>query len=258
MAKQLLIYESAVPVSAERHGKLSFEPRDDYAFSAGINAVPLMGAEFARAATEYAIVFTESGNDVMPLAVLGVRPEQNLYLTANAKWQAKYVPAFIRRYPFVFTAGHEKDTLALCVDDTHPGLNDEDRGQRLFADDGKPSQFTNQILEFLKDYQTQFELTREFCKRLKEFNLLEPMQAEVTTPGGEKFALNGFQGVARNRIRTLAGDALAELAKNDSLELLYLHLYSLGNFNEVMASVMGNAEPEPESAEGSEIGAEVS
>ena len=49
MAKQLLIYESAVPVSASRHGKLYFEDVANYSFSAAINAVPLMAVEFIRA-----------------------------------------------------------------------------------------------------------------------------------------------------------------------------------------------------------------
>jgi hypothetical protein len=66
MAKQLLIYESAVPVSASQHAQVSLEPAADYAFSAGINAVPLMTVEFLNAAAEYAIVFTPAGDDVIP------------------------------------------------------------------------------------------------------------------------------------------------------------------------------------------------
>ena len=42
MTKQLLIYESAVPLSASRHAKLSLDTTANYAFSAGVNAVPLM------------------------------------------------------------------------------------------------------------------------------------------------------------------------------------------------------------------------
>ena len=55
MAKQLLIYESAVPVSAARHAGVCVEPNESYAFIAGVNAVPLMAVEFLRASAEYAI-----------------------------------------------------------------------------------------------------------------------------------------------------------------------------------------------------------
>lgn len=243
MAKQLLIYESAVPVSAGSHGSVSFDPADSYAFSAGINAVPVMAVEFARAATEYALVFTEAGDDVMPVAVLGIRPEQNLYLSADAQWQAKYVPAFIRRYPFVFSASADQKTLTLCIDETHPGFNREGRGQRLFGDDGKPSTYVEQVLKFLQDYQAHFVRTQAFGKRLKELNLLEPMQAQVTTPAGEKLTLSGFQGVTRNRLRTLGSEALVTLVKTDELEMLYLHLYSMRNFNEVKDRFIGTLIP---------------
>src|SRR5512137_3034599 len=117
MTKQLLIYESAVPVSAARHGKVSLEAGGHYAFSAGINAVPLMAIEFLRAATEYAIVFASAGEDLLPAAVLGVRGDQNLYLAEDAHWRAKYIPAFIRRYPFVFSSSADRKTLTLCVDE---------------------------------------------------------------------------------------------------------------------------------------------
>jgi hypothetical protein len=248
MSKQLLIYETAIPVSAARHGGASFDPTDNYAFSAGVNAVPLMAVEFLRAATEYAIVFTEAGEDIMPAAVLGVRGEQNLYLSADAHWQAKYVPAFIRRYPFVFSASADKKTLTLCIDETHKGFNRENRGQRLFGEDGKPSAYLEQVLKFLQEYQAQFERTRVFGKRLKDLNLLEPMQAQVTTPTGEKQTLSGFLGVQRNRLRTLSGEALSTLAKTDELELLYLHLYSMRNFNEVKDRFIGALMSAAESA----------
>jgi len=239
MAKQLLIYESAVPVTTDKHGKVCFDPSQDYAFSAGINAVPVMAVEIVPAATEYAIVFTEAGDDVMPAAVLGVRAEQNLYLSSDSKWQAKYVPAFIRRYPFVFSMSADKETLTLCIDETHPGFNEKDRGQRLLSDDGKPTAYVEQVLTFLKEYQAHFERTRVFGKRLKELDLLEPMQAQVTMPAGENVKLGGFLGVSRDRLRALGGEALATLAKTDELELIYLHLYSMRNFNDMKDRFIG-------------------
>jgi len=252
MTKQLLIYESAVPITATQHGNLSFEAKDDYAFSAGINAVPLTAVEILPAATEYAIVFTEAGEDVFPAAVLGVRAEQNLYLTEDNHWKAKYVPGFIRRYPFVFSASEDQKTLTLCIDETHPGFNRKNKGSRLFTKDGKPSDYTNKVLEFLQSYQAEFERTRAFCKRLKELNLLEPMQAEVTAPDGKKSTLRGFLTVTRSRVRTLSPEALASLVKSDWLELIYLHLYSMRNFNEVRDRFLGTLTPSAEQAESSE------
>lgn len=239
MTKQLLIYESAVPVSAARHGRHSLARAPDYAFSAGINAVPLMAVEFLRAADEYAIVFTKAGEEVVPAVVLGVRGNQNLYLSADQKWQADYIPAFIRRYPFVFASSADGKSLTLCIDESHPGVNTEGRGERLFGDDGKPTAYTERVLKFLREYQVHFERTRVFCKRVVELGLLEPMRLQVTKPKGEKLSLSGFQSVSRAKLRALSGEALAQLAKTDELELLYLQLHSMRNFNEVKDRLMG-------------------
>ncbi len=240
MTKQLLIYETAVPLSAARHAQVSLDAHSDYAFSAGVNAVPLMAVEIVRAATEYAIVFTAAGDDVVPAAVLGVKQDQNLFLTPDAKWQAKYIPAFIRRYPFVFASSEDKKTLTLCIDETHPGVNREGRGQRLFDDDQKPSTYTQNVLKFLQEYQNHFERTRVFGKRIKELGLLEPMQATVTTPKGEQLRLGSFMAVSREKLRDLSPESLALLAKSDELELLYLHLYSMRNFNDVKDRLVGS------------------
>ena len=248
MAKQLLIYESAVPVSPGRHTGVSVDVTNSYAFSAGVNAVPLMAVEFPRASAEYAIVFTADGDDVMPAVVLGVRNEQNLYLSADAHWKADYIPAFIRRYPFVFSSNPDGKTLTLCIDESHPGFNREGRGGALFGDDGKPTAYVEKVLEFLKEYQNHFERTKQFARRAKELGLLEPMQANVTTPKGEKMTLSGFLVINRDKLRALDGDVLQQLAKNDELELLYLHLASMRNFNQVKDRLIGTLSDEPTTA----------
>lgn len=248
MAKQLLIYETAVPVSAARHGKHSIEVSGSYAFSAGVNAVPVMAVEILRAAAEYAVVFTAVGDDVMPAVVLGVKGDQNLYLGPDGKWAAKYVPAFLRRYPFVFSASADQQTLTLCVDEAYPGLNTEGRGQRLFGDDGKPSPYVEQVLTFLKEYQAHFVRTQVFGRHLKESGLLEPMQAKVTTPAGATLSLTGFLVVNRTKLRELAAEKLAELAKTDELELIYLHLYSMRNFEDVKDRLIGSLPAEAEAS----------
>jgi SapC len=248
MTKQMLIYETVVAVSHSRHADASVEPSSSYAFAAAINAAPLLAAEFQRAAAEFAIVFTQVAGNVTPVVVLGVQGQQNLYLTDDAQWRAKYVPAFMRRYPFVFSASQDQQTLTLCIDETYPGFNREGRGQRLFGEDGKPSAYVEHVMKFLQEYQAQFERTRQFGRRLKELNLLEPMQLTVTIPAGTKQGLGGFLGVQRDRLRNLGGDTLASLARTDELELLYLHLHSLQNFNEVKDRYIGALASQPDVA----------
>ncbi|MPZ45283.1 MAG: multidrug transporter [Betaproteobacteria bacterium] len=228
-----MIYESAVPVSRAHHEQLSVQVGDDYAFSRNVNSVPLTAVEFPHAGLEYAIVFAGNETAVMPAVILGLRNDENLYLSDKGAWQAKYIPAFVRRYPFVFSSQNDGKTFTLCIDERFAGFNREGKGQRLFADDGKPSGYTENVLKFLQEYQAQFQRTRAFCRKLKEHDLLEPMQAQVTTQKGERLSLSGFMAVNRDRLKKLSGDVLAQLAATDELELIYLHLQSMRNFNQM-------------------------
>jgi SapC len=231
MTTQLLIYETAVPVSSGRHGDSSVEVGANYSFARSVNSVPLMAVEFPNAAAEYAIVFAGAQDALMPAVILGVRGNENLYLSGEGAWLGKYIPAFVRRYPFVFSTADDGKTFMLCVDEAFPGFNREGRGQRLFGDDSKPTPYVDNVLKFLQEYQAQFHRTRAFCNKVKELDLLEPMQAQISTSSGERLSLTGFWAVNRAKLKALPGDKLAELAKTDELELLYLHLQSMRNFN---------------------------
>jgi len=118
----------------------------------------------------------------------------------------------------------------LCIDEGFPGFNQEGRGEKLFDGAGKPSPFVDNVLKFLQTYQLEFRRTQAFCKKLQELNLLEPMRAQVTLDSGERMALTGFMAVNRARLKTLAGEKLAEMARTDELELVYAHLHSMRNF----------------------------
>lgn len=251
MAKQLLFYENAVPVSATRHADLSIETGAGYAFASHASAVPIMALEFIAAAAEYAIVFAPIGDEVFPAVVLGLRTDQNLYLDQDAKWDAKYVPAFIRRYPFVFSTSADRKTLTLCIDESYAGLNREGKGQRLFDEERKPAAYTQRVLKFLQDFQSHFQRTRLFCQRLKELGVLEPTGVQVTAPRGEKMSLGGFLVVNRKKLREVPDEKLLAMAKSDELELLHLHLYSLRNFAEMKDRLIGTLPADQEAVAGS-------
>jgi hypothetical protein len=242
VSAQLFIYQSAVAVSGARHADWSVEVGADYGFSRKVNSVPLMAVEFPHAAAEYAIVFGGTSDAFIPTVILGMG-EENLYLTAQGGWRAKYIPAFVRRYPFVFSSSQDGKTFTLCIDEAFPGLNREGRGQPLFGEDNKPSAYVSNVLKFLEQYQLEFRRTQAFCNKLKDLGLLEPMRAQANLPSGEQLALTGFMAVSRDKLKALPGEKLSELAKSDELELLYLHLQSMRNFA-AMAERLGGTREE--------------
>lgn len=234
MPNQLLIYQNAVPVSALHHATASVEAPRGQGFCKALNAVPLTTVEIQRAALEYCVVFVGEGAEFAPAVLLGLRDGENLFLDDQLVWDAAYVPAFVRRYPFAF-ASADGERLTLCVDDAYPGLNREGRGARLFDEAARPTTYVDGVLRFLRAYQAEFEASKRFCRKLVDLDLLEPMQAQATLAGGERRALGGFVGVSRERLQRLDDQTLGALAKSGELELIYLHLQSLHNIAKLKA-----------------------
>jgi len=224
----MMFYENAVPVGSGRHLGCSVEVRD-YAFCRKVNSVPLTVVEFRSAAGEFPIVFVQAGASVRPAVVLGLRHEENLLVANDGQWLGRYIPAFVRRYPFVFSTQADGERFVLCVDEAFHGFNREGRGEPLFAPDLQPSPYVGRVLRFLQEYRVQFLRTQAFCDRLRDLDLLEPMQARFGLEGA-KFALGGFSVVSQAKLKALPADTLAALAASDELELLYLHLHSLRSF----------------------------
>jgi hypothetical protein len=230
VTKQLLIYQQVVPISKQKHADWSVKSGTDYDFARQINSVPLMAVEFLSAAAEYAIVFAGTEDEVMPILILGIE-QNNLYLGEDGKWQGKYIPAFIRRYPFVFSSTDDGGKFTLCIDEDFSGCNQEGRGERLFDSQGEQTQYLNNVLGFLQEYQAHFQRTQLFCQRLKEYNLLEQVQAQFTLPSGEQRSLTGFMRVNRDRLKELTDEQIIALARSEELELIYIHLHSLRNLS---------------------------
>jgi hypothetical protein len=228
MAKQLMIYERAVPISAETHRDWSVKTGNNFSFAKDTNSVPLLAAEFATSALEHTIIFAGEGDAVFPSVILGMQSNNNDHVSADGTWKGNYVPAFLRRYPFVFSESEDGETFTLCIDEEFDDFNNKGKGERLFDTDGKRTQYLETMLNFIQEYQNQFQRTQIFARKLVEFDLLEPAQAQFQL-AGKQSSLGGFQTINREKLKALTGKKLKELAATDELELCYLHLQSLNN-----------------------------
>lgn len=232
MSTQLLIYENVVPLSKERHAKCSVEVRAEYNYTQNLNSLPLLAAEFMQTAREFPIVFRVAENAIQPVAILGMKAQENLFLKTDGEWAADYVPAFLRRYPFVFARSEDGKTFTLCIDESYSGFNNDGRGERLLTDKGEPTAYVNNVLKFLKTFETEHGRTQAFCRRLDEFDLLEPQNAVWTGAKGEKAALTGFHCINREKLQAIPPKVLSGMVGTGELDLIYAHLLSLQNFNQ--------------------------
>jgi hypothetical protein len=245
--KKLLIYEDVTPVTRKAHGKLSLKKGKTYEFARETNAVPVVLSEFPAASGEFAIVFTEASEGVIPAVILGVRDNENAYVGKQGGWEASYVPAFIRRYPFVFATDEKAETFTLMIDRNYSGFNKEGRGERLFDAEGENTAFLTNTLNFLREYQAHFARTRAFGNKLGELGLLEPVEARVPLPKDPNRRLTGFKIVNRDKLKALSGELLSQMSKTDELELIFLHLFSLRNLNRLHEKMTAAAPQDMES-----------
>ena len=229
---ELLFYEQITAIDKDKHRHLRIGEIRDYAFTAKTNSIPLTSVEFFEAAREYPIVFAgPEGQPPVPVCLLGLRNEENLFVTAEGKWAAHYVPAFVRRFPFVLAPSQEQ--LLVCIDSGHPAVGDAN-GQALFTQEGEPTPFLQNAIQFLRQFQTEAQNTHQFVQRLQDLGLLQAVSAKAELKTGGSYQLNGFQVVNEARFRALDKDTVDELFRKGWLSLIDAHLLSLGNMNRLI------------------------
>lgn len=243
----MLLYKEVKALNRDEHKALRIKPAADCAFAASTHLVPLAGLEFFQAARHYPIVFIGQGEQLMPIALLGLTEGQNSYLDASNQWQANtYVPAFVRRYPFVL-AQDETDNFTVCFDAAYGGWNQEE-GRELFNAEGENTEYLNEMIQFLQNFTHEMERTRELVKALNALQLLTPRTLQLTHPSGESFVLRDFQAVDEARFAELSDEQVLSLHKSGFLGWIYAHLMSLGNANQLFEHFLRNRAASDEAA----------
>lgn len=241
-----MFYQQVITLDRELHAKLKLRPLGNMAFAAGSPVVPLLCAEFAQAAREYPIAFLRGADQsLQPVVLTGAPGGRNVYIDAAGQWSAHYVPAYARRYPFLF-AETAPDQLTVCFDQACPALNDAE-GAALFEDNGELSATMQQVMQLLSGYQNQAQLTQTFMQRLEAADLLMEASAQVDLGDGRSLALQGFLIVDEARFKALPEATLKDWFASGELGLIYAHLLSLGNLLELLRR-QPQPQPQPKEA----------
>lgn len=226
----LLFYDNPVALNKVDHKDTKIKRQaNHFKFAAKTNSVILSGVEFSEAAKEYAVVFAKSGDNVVPVALLGLRNEENLFVGPDGSWDATYIPAFVRRYPFVLAETGEDNQRVVCIDESFEGFSKEE-GEPLF-DGEEATPVLQQALDFLNEYQTQYVRTEQFVKRLRDNDLLMSLDAKINMTDGTQFALTGLLVVDEKKLLNLEDTKALELFRSGELAWIYSHLMSLGSLS---------------------------
>ncbi|HVE01368.1 MAG TPA: SapC family protein [Sphingomicrobium sp.] len=235
-----LFYNAIEPLNAGQHGKMKVRPMEKSGDIAKTHAIPVTVDEFGLAQRHYPIVFSIGDNPV-PIALMGLNEGVNVFLDADGRSidPTVYIPAFIRRYPFLLARlTPDSDELSLCFDPTSGAIGDFEEGQPLFDGD-QPSEATKAILEFCEQFETAGQRTTAFMEDLKKSGLLMDGEVAIQPEGFEQpFVYRGFQMIDEEKIREMRGDELRKFNQNGMLPLIYAHLFSLSQMRDVFARQM--------------------
>jgi hypothetical protein len=230
------LYRNPRPITTEQDADKSLRPAENFGFAAKTNSVPALAMEFPLLCKYYPILFAADSVVPTPVTLLGLRDAENLYCDATGTWEPDtFVPAYIRRYPFIFLDNTAQSEFILCIDEASEMLVADD-SNKLFAE-GKPTPVLERALEFCREFQANHVATMEFAKALAEQDLLVDNRADVTLTNGTKLSLDGFKIIDEAKFNELPSEVFLEWRARGWLHLVYCHLISLGNFGELVNRV---------------------
>ncbi len=219
-----LFYKKPTPLDAKIHEKVALKKNFGLNFTKGVNAVPVNLIEMPQVCHFYPIAFSPDGSGT-PVAIMGLRDNENLFLNEKGEWEADtYIPAYIRRYPFIFSEMPGNDQLSLCID--LDSSVTEENGEQKFFEDGKPTALANNALEFCKSYHAAAKHTIEFGKALADSGVLVQRQAEIAVGPTKKINFSGFRIVDEAKLADLDDKTFLEWRKKGWLPFIYAHLFS--------------------------------
>jgi len=232
-----MLYSALEPVNLQQHGSWKIRRLDKSPMMAKAHAIPATVEEFPLLQRNYPIVFSVGDNPV-PLALMGLNEGVNAFLDddGNLIDRNVYVPAYLRRYPFLLARIRpDSDELSLCVDPTSGAVGDFEDGEPLFAGD-QTSSATKPTPEFCEQFETAGQRTGAFMDDLRSSGLLMEGEVAIQPEGQEQpFIYRGFQMVDEEKLRDLRGDELRKMNQSGMLGLIFAHLFSLSQTREVFS-----------------------
>lgn len=230
-AAQPLFYNKPELLTVQAHGTLRLRDDGDYSFAAKAISIPLNAVEVA-VARSYPIVFANVA-PYIPLAVLGLRKDENLFVDDKGVWDpAAYIPAYVRRYPFVLGESGGKDNYALCIDAQSPRLGTT--GTALF-EDGKPTEAAQKALNFCAAFKTEGDTTQKVMQAVHAMGLLTPNSATINLPSdGGSLGLTDFLVTDEKTLGELSDADFLKLRRLGALGVLYAQMASRLAWNDLL------------------------
>lgn len=233
----VMFYKSPKPLNKDQHKKFGVKQIDKpFEFMADQHFVPITAPEFGQAANSFPVIF--AGSERAPLAVLGIRAGENLFVENGLFIQDHYLPNFARRFPFVLASDKESDRFVVCVDEEAECVTNK-KPDRMFFEGEDTSDFTKEAFQFLQNFERDRQSTELMIKRFQELDLFEQKEMNFQTQNpdgsnGELQKIADYFAITDERLRKLDAKTLKEFTENGYLGVAYAHIISLNNWQRLV------------------------
>jgi len=214
-----------IPLSPAEFKHKRLQANASFAFAAEDALIPLVIEELPKAIMCLPTGFIEFEAGFIPVAIQGFVQGQNLLVSKDGQWLGNYVPAPYRAYPFQLAALEDGQEV-LCVNDDSGLITEDLDGRQFFEEDGRPSELTQSVLNFLTEIRNNKEATLIICNLLKKHNLIVPWNIKVKTPAGER-NVSGVFRIDESILNSLSTEAFEELRVAGALPVIYCQLLSI-------------------------------
>jgi hypothetical protein len=229
MTNQLLFYRDVVPLNRDVHkdAKIDFKP-ERYTQYRASHLVPAVIDEFLAASAHLPIVFMPTAEGPAACFLLGLRSGVNACVDEAGSWRGDYIPAYLRRHPFILGEVEGSDPL-ICID--QQSITKE--GEALFNSEGKESPILMEFIRLTNEYFVSSKRTETFSKELVRLNLLRSVNIDAKFASGETLALYGCLTIDEEKLAALSDEDFLQLRKSGFLPAIYGHLASLANIERI-------------------------
>lgn len=221
------MFRTLEPLDHIKHRQLRHLADTTAAFAREVYAVPLGVREITIAMRHFPIVFN-APDAALPHALLSADGASHGFMGADGTWSAPYIPAHVRRYPFILGRTQTAGSYVVMLDSDSKQLGTE-AGERLFDDSGARTPYLNGIVKFLEAFQTEIAAAESLFAPIVEAKLLAPLEIRTQTREGAALSVLTLYAVDSKRLDALAPETLAKWQKSGLLAMLYAHLFSLAN-----------------------------
>ncbi|WP_427966632.1 SapC family protein [Altererythrobacter sp.] len=190
--------------------------------------------ELAQVQREYPILFTRDDSGIAtPIAIIGLEPDEVLFVQEGT-WDARYVPALVRKGPFLLGAAGSDDPVVHIILD-HPKVTEDEEGSDpLFLRHGGNSPVLEEALEALRMIHTGLDATRHMSKALDDAGLIQPLALNVQISDSKAVKFDNFHAILPEAIQDLPADEAAKLHGAGFLAPAVLIAHSLGTLNDLV------------------------